>query len=275
MADGTPLYVRAEVPAAQIAALQGVTRTLFFDNGSSSRDRVDSVELAKDAGVSSASWEGSIRIPVNGQYDFYAGQGVEIFIDGHNWTESRYLGQGLYSLKVSLPPAVSQEVDFTWKQPDKEFGKVPPRYLFSLPGPRQGLLAAYWSNPKWEGPPLFQQVTPYLVISWPPGQEVVPSGEFSAVFSGMLSVSHPGQYSFRVIADDGARLTLDGTVLGTALEPGRGNEFEATANLVEGLHPIKVEYFQAGGASGLGLFWRQGDQPWSPVPPSALIPPSP
>jgi hypothetical protein len=68
---------------------------------------------------------------------------------------------------------------------------------------------------------------------------------------------------------------LDGKVLGEGLVSGRANEFEASVDLAAGDHPIQVDYFQAGGASGLQLYWRYGDAPWTPVPPSALVPASP
>ena len=89
---------------------------------------------------------------------------------------------------------------------------------------------------------------------------------------GLLHVTRAGSYLLRVEADDGARLLLDGNVLGEGLISGQPNTFETTVELEVGDHPIQIDYFQQGGGSALRLFWRFGDEDLAPVPPDALIP---
>jgi hypothetical protein len=88
-------------------------------------------------------------------------------------------------------------------------------------------------------------------------------------------VTQPGTYFFRVEADDGARLILDGNLIGEGLVPGQPNSFDTTVELTEGDHPIQIDYFQQGGGSTLRLFWRYGNEPLTPVPPTVLLPAQP
>jgi hypothetical protein len=76
-------------------------------------------------------------------------------------------------------------------------------------------------------------------------------------------------------ADDGARLMLDGNAVSEGLIAGQPNTLEATVELTAGDHPIQIDYFQQGGGTALRLFWRYGNEPLSPVPPTALIPAQP
>jgi hypothetical protein len=204
-----------------------------------------------------------------------AGEGVQVRLDGKLWPGTGFLGRGLYGLSVIRPPEATGSVRLIWTAPDRPSEAVPPEVLFNVPGLSRGLLAEYWPNLNWEGEPLFRQVVPYLVLSWPPGQEVSPTAQFSARFSGFLRVDEAGSYSFRVVADDGARLTLDRRVIGDSLAAGHPGEFQAAVDLGPGDHAIVLDYFQAGGASGLRLYWQRGNDPWTPIPPSALTPAQP
>jgi hypothetical protein len=136
-------------------------------------------------------------------------------------------------------------------------------------------MGTYWPNMNWEGQPLFHQVTPFLLLAWPDEQPIVPNGEFSARYRGALRVTEPGDYMFRVKADDGARLILDGNVLAEGMTAGQPNEFDVNVELQAGDHPIQIDYFQQGGGSGLRLFWSHNGGPLMPVPPTALIPAQP
>jgi hypothetical protein len=81
-----------------------------------------------------------------------------------------------------------------------------------------------------------------------------------------------GSLDFRIGADDGVRLTLDGRVLAESLVPDRPNPIRASAVLGAGDHPIRIDYFQNGDGSILEFFWRPPSEEETPVPTSALIP---
>jgi hypothetical protein len=113
------------------------------------------------------------------------------------------------------------------------------------------------------------------MLAWSDEQPIVPHGEFSARYTGWLRIQQAGVYTLRVEADDGARLFLDEQVVGEGMIPGQPNNFDVTVALPEGEVPIRLEYFQQGGGTALRFLWRLGDGPFSPVPPSALIPATP
>lgn len=83
-----------------------------------------------------------------------------------------------------------------------------------------------------------------------------PIDYFAVEVLGYLNITKPGRYGFELISDDGSRLTIDGVqvVLNDGLHapvPVRG-----AADLDAGLHPFRVEYFEAAGGAALRVNWR-------------------
>jgi len=273
MADDDPIYMRVVVAREEILALQGLTERVSYTDGRIEQNAVAQVRLdPRASGASEVAWEGTIRLEHGGQYDLRGEGGVLVFVDGQLWEGRHYLGRGLYALRVVWSSGSSKDVQLIWQIDDGNPEPVPEWALFRVSSMEHGLLGTYWENMNWEGKPLFRQTIPFLLLAWPDEQPVMPNGDFSARYTGMLRVSEPGTYSFRIQADDGARLTLDGNVLGEGLVAGQPNDFDATVELTPGEHPIQVDYFQQGGGSGLRFFWRRGDEPWAPVPPANLLP---
>jgi hypothetical protein len=225
--------------------------------------------------VSKATWTGAIRLEHGATYDIKSPAGVHVFIDGEAINGPHYLGRGLYALRVVSDMAPASGDILSWKIGDADSVAIPPEAYFRIASFDHGLLGTYWNNQNWEGAPLFHQVAPFLQLAWPDEQPIVPNGPFTARFTGMLHITDGGSYSFRVEADDGARLTIDGMVLGEGLTAGQPNTFEVAADLPPGDHAIQVDYMQQGGGSALRLYWRPPDEEWAPVPPAALIPARP
>lgn len=270
--DESPLYLRVIVPRADLAALQGLTERVTLADGRTEEHRVARVEFKpEDEQVRAASWEGAIRVEHGGTYEL-GGEGLGTSLDGQPWRGPHYLGRGLYALRVVWEGGAVDPAGLTWRTPKSDPVPVPADALFRIPGPPQGLLGSYYANTKWEGAPVFRQLTPFLQLAWRDEQPIVPDGPFSARFSGALRVTARDRYSFRAVADDGVRVRLDGILLGEALTPGKPNEFDAELDLTPGDHPIIVDYFQQGGGSALRLLWHRGNEPWQLVPPSALVP---
>ena len=183
----------------------------------------------------------------------------------------RFLGRGLHALKVTQQRSVGQGVArLRWKRPQGEVETVPPAALFKVGPPQEGLTARYYPNETWSGEPLFTQVTPFVLLSWPEADPV--SGPFSARFTGALRIEKPGRYTFRVMADDGGRLSIDGKVLAEALEALRANRFSVRTELSAGDHPIQLDYYQRGGSNALEFFWQGPGGGEGPVPPEVLVP---
>jgi hypothetical protein len=229
----------------------------------------------KDSQLAEIDWVGVIRIEHGGQYQIRGDGGLEVFIDNVPLKEEQYLGRGVYNLKVVWKAGDRPDAKLLWQPSGQDQTTVPSNVLFRVLGRQQGLLGTYWNNINWENAPVFHQITPFLMLAWSDEQPIVPNGEFSARYTGLLNIKQPGTYTFKVEADDGARLIIDDVVLGEGVTPGQPNTFEVIYNLSTGNHPIRVEYFQQGGGTALRVFWRYGDQPFTPLPPSALIPDQP
>lgn len=84
----------------------------------------------------------------------------------------------------------------------------------------------------------------------------IPSEDFSVRWTGYVRAPQSGTYEFATFSDDGVRLWVRGqqiidnwTVHGGTLDVG-------AIDLTEGLHPIRMEYFQATGDTVIRLSWR-------------------
>ncbi len=94
---------------------------------------------------------------------------------------------------------------------------------------------------------------------------------FAMRFTGTLSITEPGQYTFYLASDDGSRLYLDGQELINNDGLHGMAEKSASINLSPGGHPIVVTYFDNGGGDGLSLSWRgPGIRRKQPVPTERL-----
>ena len=73
-----------------------------------------------------------------------------------------------------------------------------------------------------------------------------------------LQVETKGSYRFRLTSDDGSRLVLDGaTVLRHDGLHGATSKISDALDLAPGLHELRVEHFDAGGARVLRLEWQR------------------
>ncbi len=82
------------------------------------------------------------------------------------------------------------------------------------------------------------------------------------VFEGFLQVPESGPQRLLLSSDDGSRLFLDGRLLvdNDGFHPPQ--EMGRIVRLAAGLHPIRIEYFQARGDAVLQLRWqREGSEP--------------
>jgi mono/diheme cytochrome c family protein len=79
---------------------------------------------------------------------------------------------------------------------------------------------------------------------------------FGFVFEARINVPEPGEYTFYLDSDDGARLLVDGAkVVNYDGLHGLGDEKSVTVALEAGSHPIRLEYFQESSELGLRVAW--------------------
>lgn len=271
--DGTPLYWRIQIPRDQLESANGLTQIMTLPDGSKQVSLVAQLDgTHENVQAELLTWEGSISIDHGGIYEFESQGGREVFLDGEEVRGPQYRGRGIYDLQIHTDGTGRSELPLRWRIDDGEFTRVPEATLFHLIRPRYGFLGTYWRNANWESEPLFHQLIPLAMLYWPDEPPILPGGAFSARLSGALDIEVAGQYRFRVNADDGARLILDGVVVGEGLVSGRSNSFEAVVDLDAGKHDLRLDYFQAGGGSTLELLWKQGDGPWLAIAPQRLSP---
>ncbi len=108
-------------------------------------------------------------------------------------------------------------------------------------------------------------------IDWTAESEFGLSERFISHVIANLHVPEDGAYTFRLISDDGSRLTIDDQLVvdndGLHAEQGK----DGTVNLTAGAHPLFVEFFENGGGQVLRLQWRTpGSDTFTLVPNSAL-----
>jgi hypothetical protein len=128
-----------------------------------------------------------------------------------------------------------------------------------------GLSAAYYPN-QWfspRGTPYLRRLDPLINFNWAEDADIIPgiAREYVSVeWTGYLKPALTGAHTFFVEADDGVRLSVDGTVLIDSMTEAVGGTqrltSEAAVALVAGeLVPIEVQYFQATGPALIALYW--------------------
>ena len=79
------------------------------------------------------------------------------------------------------------------------------------------------------------------------------NGGFGIVYDGYIELPSSGDYRFRLVSDDGGRLSIDGKVIvdHDGIHP--ATEKADQVNLQAGVRPIKIEYFEGGGQRELSI----------------------
>ena len=80
--------------------------------------------------------------------------------------------------------------------------------------------------------------------------------QFGYNFSGYLEVPETGVYTFALEANDGAVLWINDKLIIDNDCGHRTQKLDTKIGLKKGWHPIKVDYFQQGGAKSLNLSWE-------------------
>jgi hypothetical protein len=132
------------------------------------------------------------------------------------------------------------------------------------------LLGKYYRNANWAGPTADVEVDREINFDW--SRTLPLPAPFSVEWTGSILIPEGGTYTFGLVADDGATLTIDGQIVVDAshnlLQKRTG-----TINLPPGLHPIQVRYFNTLFGGSIRLSWMQTGRPEQIVPAEVLIPP--
>lgn len=264
-----PLFWQIRIPLADLAAYRGLMRTLVTPDGKSTIEQVVGFDLPDQAEIVEARWAGTLQVPASALYTFTATH-AQLFVDGLLWDAPRYLSRGLHEISLRQSDFSGQSPQLAWRMGDGAVTSVPLSAFFTADMPAQGLTGFYFTGDNWADTPVFRQVTPFLLLAWPQNEPL--PHPFSAIFVGSLRIETAGTYRFRLHADDGVRLALDGLTLSEGLTPDQPNQFSVDVALTPGLHDLRIDYFQRYGGSALQFWWQPPGQAEVPVPPDVLVP---
>lgn len=93
-------------------------------------------------------------------------------------------------------------------------------------------------------------------------------------WTGFIRIPRDDLYAFYTTSDDGSRLWIGDRLLvdNDGLHPAR--ETGGLIRLPAGLHPLRLEYFERGGAEHLSIAWEGSNLPKELVPAAALLAPA-
>ena len=95
--------------------------------------------------------------------------------------------------------------------------------------------------------------------------------QFASETLANVSITTAGEYGFRLISDDGARLKVDGTTLITHDGTHAATPVDGTVTLDAGYHSLRIDHFDAQGGQQVTLQWKPpGASSFVLVPASVL-----
>jgi hypothetical protein len=122
-----------------------------------------------------------------------------------------------------------------------------------------GLTGEYFANEHLSGTPAVVRTDARVSFAWNSGSPApgLPANNWSARWTGTLTVLKSGEYTFCLYADDGCRLFIDNkSVIDHWNRDGGNVAHTGKIDLVAGRHyKFRVEYFQAGGNDSIQLSW--------------------
>ena len=136
---------------------------------------------------------------------------------------------------------------------------------------RPGLKYAYYEG-EWDKLPDFARLKPLATGVAPTvGLQPRPAKEhYGFELAGFLRVPKDGVYTLYLTSDDGSRLYIGDALVVDNDGLHSGLEKRGLIALAAGLHPIRVQHFNATGGEELSLAWQSPDLAKQAVPVSAL-----
>jgi len=124
-------------------------------------------------------------------------------------------------------------------------------------GPQHGLRARYYNNMNLAGPPEVEKIDKKIDFGWGnvnPQKNI--TGDFSVTWDGRIKVDKSEDYTFYILSDEGARLSLDDKIIiDTRSDKKRMMEHSGNTKLEKGFHKIRAEYYFNQRHADLKLLW--------------------
>jgi hypothetical protein len=273
-----------EFPAA--ATLTKLDKSINFNWGSGSPAPAISNDNFK------VRWTGKMRPLTDDNYTIYvtAGDGVRLWI---NNTEliSKWNGNPVttYTATISLQKNTDYDIKLEyfsaasaascilqWSAAGICRQVIPSSQLFAPAaaciGSGKGLRAEYFSNTPVAAPfpatPTVTVTVPQVNFTWAAGSPAgISENLFKARFTGSITTTDEGTYTFYVTADDGIRLWVNNQLLVDSWIDQGTTEYQGTINLAACTdYPVKIEYYENGGDAVCKFEWS------GPVTDRQLVP---
>ena len=230
--------------------------------------QADGPDAAVPADGFSVRWTRTLGF-VAGTYRFYSStdDGVRIFVDGNilvdAWADGKLpnvhsgdisLNDGQHTIVVEYYEHGGQASAHVWWNQLASFGAWEGRY---------------YDNTEVRGGPALVRDDAAISFDWGEGApaEWMPADGFSAVWTRQINFA-PSFYRFNVRSDDGVRVWLDGNLVMDYWQTQDYAWHYLDKTYLEGLHTVKVEYFEQAGNARIHFWWEPTATPPAPVGPS-------
>ncbi|HWA82106.1 MAG TPA: TIM-barrel domain-containing protein [Fimbriimonadaceae bacterium] len=140
----------------------------------------------------------------------------------------------------------------------------------------QGVRAEYFANPDLKGEPAVKRSEKSIDFNWGDGSPdpKIPNDNFSARWTGEVTVPGDRAYHLSVTSDDGCRVWIDGKLVVDKWVPQDSVTNEAPVDLRPGsTHDLKVEYMEMQGGALCRLRWQPVSKAAENAKRSCWIPP--
>jgi hypothetical protein len=214
-----------------------------------------------------------------GTYRFYAScdDGVRIYVDGNRVVDAWF--------NQELPNTRTGDVVLTSGQHTvvveyyEHGGEASAHVWWNLLAPFSNWHGRYYDNSQMRGGPALIRDDALISFDWGEGApaEWMPADSFSVVWMRQVTFA-PAYYRLNVRADDGVRVWIDDAIVMNYWQPQDYDWHYLEGLYLEGLHTVKVEYFEQAGLARVRFWWEPSQTApspgaSSPAPaPSAVLP---
>jgi tetratricopeptide (TPR) repeat protein len=94
---------------------------------------------------------------------------------------------------------------------------------------------------------------------WSEPHQGVPSDEFSIRWKGLVDIPEDGVFAFITAANDGIRVWVDGVRIIDNWKENEGAVNQERLKLIRGLHPFRIDYFEASRFAGVTFTVKRAD----------------
>jgi LysM repeat protein len=211
----------------------------------------------------SVRWTGSFDLE-GGTYRFYAkvDDGVRVSVDGHliidGWRDGGFrlyaadkaLFRGRHTVVVDYYERTGEaRIAFWWKKVSDKEPATPPA--------TEAWYGEFFANESLSGAPVATHHVPWIGFEWGANAPMagVPADHFSARWTRRVHLNSD-HYRFCAMSDDGVRLWVDGDLLVNEWHPNNGVAYCGMMFADEGVHEVRVEYYEQGGRALIYVWWE-------------------